>query len=120
MNERIKALRKELGLTQDQLADELAITRQTLYTWESGLRTPPKKMLSAICQRFGVSLSWLETGEGEMFTTLPEHMLENLAATYHLDQMDMKIIRDFMELPAEERQVIKKFFQGLVKEKEEA
>ncbi|UNT92204.1 helix-turn-helix transcriptional regulator [Allobaculum sp. Allo2] len=43
MNERIKALRKELGLTQDQLADELAITRQTLYTWESGLRTPPKK-----------------------------------------------------------------------------
>lgn len=36
----IKKIRKELGLTQNELASKLKVTRQALSMWESGERTP--------------------------------------------------------------------------------
>jgi putative transcriptional regulator len=37
---RVKALRDELGLTQQQLADRLGVRQQTISEWEQGVYTP--------------------------------------------------------------------------------
>lgn len=67
MNERIKKLRKALGLTQQELADKLSIKRNTVATYETGKSNPSDAAVILICRTFNVNEPWLRTGEGEMF-----------------------------------------------------
>lgn len=39
--DRLKAARKEAGLTQQGMADRMLIPRRTIEKWETGERTPP-------------------------------------------------------------------------------
>lgn len=67
MNERIKELRKSLGLTQEQFAKRLGIKRGAVANYEIGRNNPIDAVVSLICREFNVNESWLRTGEGEMF-----------------------------------------------------
>lgn len=67
MNERIKQIRKELNLTQEEFADKLRIKRGAISNYEIGRNTPIDAVISLICRQFNVSETWLRTGEGEMF-----------------------------------------------------
>jgi DNA-binding transcriptional regulator YiaG len=54
--EQIKALRDHLGMTQQQLAEELGVRQQTISEWEVGVYTPRRstsKYLSLIAERAG-------------------------------------------------------------------
>lgn len=67
MNERIKRIRKALGLTQHEFAERLNIGRGTLANYEVGRNEPIDAVISLICREFDVNEHWLRTGEGEMF-----------------------------------------------------
>ncbi len=67
MNERIKFLRKELGLTQSQFGEKLGLKGNTITNYETKLRTPSDAVVLSICREFDVNETWLRTGEGEMF-----------------------------------------------------
>lgn len=67
MNERIKELRKALGLTQQEFADRIKVKRNTVATYEMGRSTPSDAAISLICREFNVNENWLRTGEGQMF-----------------------------------------------------
>ncbi len=67
MEKRIKQLRKELGLTQQELADKIGIKRTTIATYESGRNTPIDAVISLICREFNVNEVWLREGSGDMF-----------------------------------------------------
>ena len=66
MNERIKKLRKALGLTQQEFAERLGIKRNTVANYETGRNTPIDAVVSLICREFDVNEEWLRTGEGDM------------------------------------------------------
>lgn len=67
MHERIKELRKYLGLTQAEFGEKIAM-RQTGVAWlESGGRKITDRVITTICAVFGVDEKWLRIGEGEMF-----------------------------------------------------
>ena len=69
MHERIKELRKYLGLTQAEFGEKIAM-RQTGVAWlESGDRKITDRVITTICAVFGVDEIWLRTGDGEMFQT---------------------------------------------------
>lgn len=70
MNERIKQLRKELNLTQEEFASKLGIKRGALANYEIGRNEPIDAVLRLICTTFNVNEAWLRTGEGEMFLKL--------------------------------------------------
>ena len=75
MNERIKALRKRLGLTQQAFADRLKIARGNIGAYEVGKNAPSDAVISLICKEFKVNEIWLRTGEGgddNMFTKVNE------------------------------------------------
>ena len=59
LNENIRNLRKEAGLTQEQLSDKLGVTRQTLSKWENGFSVPDADILSHMASVFDVSVSEL-------------------------------------------------------------
>ena len=72
MNERIKALRKRLGLTQQAFADRLKIARGNIGAYEVGKNAPSDAVISLICKEFNVNEIWLRTGEGDAYTKMPE------------------------------------------------
>lgn len=61
---RIRALRRQANLTQNQLAEKLGIERTTLSKIESGIITPTAQILSDLREIFAVSIDWLLSGEG--------------------------------------------------------
>ena len=67
MRERIAALRRALGLTQQQFASGIGIKRGTVSNYEIGRNTPTETVLQMICMAYGVRRQWLDSAEGEMF-----------------------------------------------------
>ena len=65
LNERIKQLRKEKGLTQSQLADELGVTDKAVSKWEVGEANPDISLLVKIAEVFNVTIDYLLTGKVE-------------------------------------------------------
>ena len=57
--QRITEKRKTLGLTQEALGNELGVSRQTVYKWESDGGLPEIEKLVALSRRFGVTVGWL-------------------------------------------------------------
>lgn len=72
MNERIKEVRKSLGLTQQEFADRIGVKRNTVATYEGGRNIPIDSVVSLICKEFNVNEEWLRAGEGEMFQDLSQ------------------------------------------------
>jgi transcriptional regulator with XRE-family HTH domain len=70
MNERIKQLRKDLGMTQATFADRILVSRSALAKIESGENNPSPQTIQLICQQFRVRKDWLLEGTGPMM--LPE------------------------------------------------
>lgn len=56
-------LRKEQGLTQEQLAQELGTSNKTISRWETGTYLPPVEMLQLLSQRYGLTINELLQGE---------------------------------------------------------
>ena len=57
--EKLYALRKKSGLSQEQLAEALNVSRQAISKWEGGSATPESDKLLALSNYFGVSLDYL-------------------------------------------------------------
>ncbi|MEE1060282.1 MAG: helix-turn-helix transcriptional regulator [Ruminococcus sp.] len=71
-NNRLYQLRKQKGLSQEELANRLNVSRQTISKWEVGDSTPDMEKLVAICDLFDVSLDNLVMGkEDEPQTQAP-------------------------------------------------
>lgn len=64
MNERIKELRKELGLSQESFGERLKITKASVSRIESGINNPSDQTIKLICSEFHVNENWLRTGDG--------------------------------------------------------
>ncbi len=67
MHERLKKLRKTLGLTQQEFADKIGSKRNTVAKYEIDASTPSAAVVSLICREFNVNKNWLCYGSGEMF-----------------------------------------------------
>lgn len=57
LQENLKALRREKGMSQEVLAQQLHVVRQTVSKWEKGLSVPDAEMLVRIAELFEVSVS---------------------------------------------------------------
>lgn len=76
MNDRIKNLRKALGLSQEAFAKKLGMKGSAISLLESGKRNLTDQNIKAICREFNVDYLWLTTGQGEMFIQDDETALE--------------------------------------------
>ena len=76
MNTRIKQLRLSLGLNQADFGARIGVTQGSVTNYESGTRVPLDAIITSICREFGVSETWLRTGEGDMY--VPRTRLEEI------------------------------------------
>ena len=70
MNERIRKIRKEKGLTLEKFGERIGIQKATLSKIENGTVTLTDRNVTSICREFNVNETWLRTGEGEMFVDM--------------------------------------------------
>lgn len=63
VNTMIKLLRTEKGMNQEQLAEQLHVTRQAVSSWETGKTQPDIETLTRIAEFFGVSVEQLIYGK---------------------------------------------------------
>lgn len=111
---RIKILRNELGLSMAAFGDKIKMTNSNISKMEKNLRTVTDRTITIICKEFNVSEKWLLTGEGEMFVGHDETIIEELVNEYNLDDLDKKIIEQFVKLDNKQRQSIKKYVLALI------
>lgn len=92
MNERIKELRKALGLTLEKFGDRVGVTKQTVSRIENGKNNVTDQMFKSIVREFNVNPEWLESGKGEMFATLSTHdQIEKIVTTALNGEDDFRI-----------------------------
>lgn len=105
--ERVKEIRKSLGLTLEKFGEKLGVGKTAISNIEKGVRNLTEQMAKSICREYNVSYDYLVDGEGEMFTDLPDTILDELCIQYDLDDIDRKIMEIYLELPSEARQALK-------------
>ena len=102
----IKKLRKEAGLSQERMAEELCVSRQAVTKWETDGGTPDLDNLQAIARLFGVTVDSLLGGD-------PEEQLQPQEPLYtSVTQCDAEAQRDFDIDFGYARNVVLKGIQG--------
>ena len=76
--ENLKALRKNKGITQEELAAKLNVVRQTISKWEKGQSVPDAEMLVKLAETFEVTVSQLLGSQIEP-DAQPDALAEQLA-----------------------------------------
>ena len=66
LGERLYELRKNKNLSQEEVADQLNVTRQTISKWETDESKPDFDKIVPICELFGIDSKELLTGEKEL------------------------------------------------------
>ena len=105
INQRIRELRKELGLTQRDFGTRIGLKHGTVSWMEKDGNSIIDQNKRIICDQFGVSLHWLETGEGNMYADpdSDERLFERLHADLGLNEREQQILRTFLTFDEAER-----------------
>lgn len=112
INERIKFLRKEKGLTQKTLASTLGITQSGVSFLEQEGSSVSDQTIKLICTVFGVREEWLRTGEGEMYSSTELFSLDRFVAERGATELELAIVKAYFELDPAIRQTVLEHFRA--------
>ena len=115
MNERVKEIRDNLGLTLQAFAEPLGITKGALSNIEKGRNKVTDQLIKSICHIYNVNENWLRTGEGSMFNRTKETFLAEMQKQYSLSDFQVEIVKSYLELSDRDRESIDKFISSCCK-----
>lgn len=128
--ERVKEIRKTLGLTLEKFGEPLGVTKVAISNIEKGNRNVTEQMLKAICREYSVNEDWLKNGIGEMFRKpsdevgyYVEDLLEYEGQGNPFYDIIIEMMKTYQELDESSKSVIKNYFSSVRKsidEKKEA
>lgn len=119
INDRIALLIKDLGITRSSFADRIRVSRPFVSELCSGVKQPSDRTIADIAREFGVSLAWLEDGEGEMYVKRSANEELGLLVANIMSDADDSFRKRFvtllMALPPEDWSKIERFIDELQK-----
>lgn len=119
INDRIALLIKDLGITRSSFADRIRVSRPFVSELCSGVKQPSDRTIADIAREFGVSLAWLEDGEGEMYVKRSANEELGLLVANIMSDADDSFRKRFitllMALPPENWGKIERFIDELQK-----
>lgn len=113
VNDRIKRVRKSLNLTMDKFGNKIGITKASVSKLESGENNPSEQTLKLICREFNVDYFWLTEGFGDMFIDIPDTVIDEMKITYDLSDFEEQILRQYLILSKEEREVLQSILKKM-------
>lgn len=106
VNERVKDIRKSLGLTMEKFGNRIGLKKAAVSVIESGKCSVTDANIKSICREFNVNEEWLRNGTGDMFIEMdPENQLMIWAANVLKDNSDSfkhRAVKMLMSLTEEE------------------
>lgn len=79
ISERLFNLRKNKKLSQEELANILGVSRQTISKWETGESTPDFDKIIPLCEFYGITSDELLSGKKDIIETKKEENRNNFA-----------------------------------------
>ena len=99
--ERLRALRKQARLTQEDVAKALRIHRTTYNRYEAGMVSPDQQGLVQLAEMFGVTVDYL-LGREEV--TSADGLSDSDGEAIRLSVQEKQLVQMFRQLTEEERQ----------------
>lgn len=97
------------------MANKINLSQTHISALEKGTKRITDRLIADYCRVFNISEEWLRTGEGEMFVQQQTFSLDEKAKQYNLSQLEMDIIKRYMELPLSTRKDFLELFGSIFK-----
>ena len=112
LNERIREVRKYLGLSQKDFAEKVGISQRSVSWGEQPGNNVPDSTIKSLCIVFRISEAWLRTGEGEMLEQPETFSLDQYLKERGCTALEMEIVKAYFELDMDTRQKVFDHFQA--------
>jgi len=103
IKDRVKAVRKSVGVTQTKFANRIAVAPSYISEIENGVREINERAIRLIMAEFNVSEDWLRTGQGTMFnedvsTYVSEAMGKFKSLDKQFQEVALNILDELVEI----------------------
>ena len=116
IGERIKALRTNKELTQEEFAQAVSVVRSHISLVEAGKREPSELMIKSIISAFpDISAQWLRTGEGDMYQ--PQSDKDQIVAMLgdlELPEITERFAVAYTSLSEQEQHVVSNYIRSVI------
>lgn len=110
MNTRLKEIRLSKGLSQDEFAKRIGVSRSHVASLEGGRKNFTERLINDVVREYNVNKEWLSSGSGDMFID-PLEKIE-------LDNDIKELARLYLSLDDSMKKTVKKFIQSSLDEKD--
>ncbi|WP_279000872.1 helix-turn-helix domain-containing protein [Thomasclavelia cocleata] len=121
IGERFKEARKNLGLSRRELGEKLGVNLDVISNIElERLKNPQQKepLFKLFCKECGINYLWLMEGVGKPISEFPKTILDDLASAYKLSSEAKELVKRFINMPEEKREVITELFTPIKKDED--
>ncbi len=116
-NERIREIRKELGLTLEEFGARIGMNKSSLSKIETGKNGTTDQTIKSICREFDVNEVWLRTGIGsEKFISNDKILINRMADEYKLTSRECAVVSAFLKLSRNDRAAIMRYIDCLIEQ----
>lgn len=119
-NERMKEVRKSLGLTLDKFGERIGLKKSALSAIENGRNALTEQNVKSICREFGVDYIWFTTGEGEMFVESDDDIMESIdRIMMGENEFHKNLFKTFARLDEDELTALERIIDKFIEVKKE-
>lgn len=106
LGDRIKEIRKGLGLTMKAFGSSLGLSESAISRIESGSANPSDGIVKLICSKYHVDYFWLTEGIGEPFLDDMDAIVDELAAEKGYDAKTVELVKRLFSLPEDQFNIV--------------
>ena len=103
IGKRILYIREKEGMSQEEFARKLGLTKSAISGYETGRRTPPNAILKSIAQTFSYSENWLFYGTGDSKLLKMDEGLCEIFSYFKCTEFETDFLRKYFNMSRKER-----------------
>lgn len=119
IDERIRAIRKDEGLTMQAFGESIGMSRASISGIESGKNGPSEQTIRLICSVYKVDYFWLKEGKGSMYLDDTDNLVDEIAIEQNLDPDTTRTLKRLLRLFPDLQKIVLKAIDTLLNEKDE-
>ena len=100
---RLKELRKNLKMNQQEFADNIKMAKISVARWESETLNISESTALLICEKFNVNYDWLMNGNGDMFKPKEETIATIKKEHPDITELEIEILEKWFQLSHDDR-----------------
>lgn len=119
IDERIRAIRKDKGLTMQAFGESIGMSKASISGIESGKNGPSEQTIRLICSVYKVDYLWLKEGKGSMYLDDTDNLVDEIAIEQNLDPDTTRTLKRLLRLSPDSQRIVLKAIDTLLNEKDE-